>query len=115
MIRFDPESDKSVAQLHKEIQKYNQALNKEYLKFNKLVDHSLVNQKSMVLSKYKDMVVCKLPIEINALRYFLWSYYRNYLGKMIDIIKPKSQNWQYELQEENTKSSKDITAFKIAV
>lgn len=116
MIRFDPESEKAISQLHKEIQKYNQALNKEYLKFNKLVDHTLVSQKSMVLSKHKEMVACKLPIEINALRYFLWSYYRNYLGKMIDIIKPQTQNWQYEHnQSTNNASPQEISAFKIAV
>tara|TARA_R110000744_G_scaffold135782_2_gene245388 strand:+ start:5995 stop:7203 length:1209 start_codon:yes stop_codon:yes gene_type:complete len=115
MIRFDPESEKAISQLHKEIQKYNQALNKEYLKFNKLVDHTLVNQKSMVLSKHREMVACKLPIEINALRYFLWSYYRNYLGKMIDIIKPQTQNWQYEHNQSTNASPQEISAFKIAV
>lgn len=115
MIRFDPESEKAISQLHKEIQKYNQALTKEYLKFNKVVDHTLVNQKSMVLSKHKEMVACKLPIEINALRYFLWSYYRNYLGKMIDIIKPQTQNWQYEYNQSTNASQQDISAYKIAV
>lgn len=115
MIQFDPESEKAISQLHKEIQKYNQALAKEYLKFNKVVDHTLVNQKSMVLSKHKEMVACKLPIEINALRYFLWSYYRNYLGKMIDIIKPQTQNWQYEYNQSTNVSPQEISAFKIAV
>lgn len=115
MIRFDPESEKSISQLHKEIQKYNQALTKEYLKFNKVVDHTLVNQKSMVLSKHKEMVACKLPIEINSLRYFLWSYYRNYLGKMIDIIKPQTQNWQHEYNQSTSASQQEISAYKIAV
>lgn len=115
MIRFDPESEKAISQLHKEIQKYNQALAKEYLKFNKVVDHTLVNQKSMVLSKHKEMVACKLPIEINALRYFLWSYYRNYLGKMIEIIKPQTQNWQYEYNQSPDASPQKIGTFKIAV
>ena len=115
VIQFDPETEKFVAQLHKELQRYNESLNQEYLKYNKFLDHSLVNQKSIVISKYKEMVICRLPLEINALRYFLWSYYRNYLGKMIEIFKPTTKNWQTELNMGESAAQKDLKSFKIAI
>jgi len=115
VIQFDPENEKAIARLHKELQKFNHSLSQEYLKFNKFLDHSLVNQKSIVLSKYKEMVVCRLPLEINALRYFLWTYYRNYLGKMIEIIKPHAQNWQTELKMGESATQEDFKSFKIAM
>ena len=115
-IRFAPESDKALTHLFNEIKQYNNSLAQEYLGFNKMPDQSLLNQHSIVLTREQDMILCRLPFNVNALRYFLWSYYRNYMGKTIEIIKPVDVNWAMELERSGTyKGERAIEAFRMAV
>lgn len=115
-VKFRPEGQKPLAKLHNEILKYNGGLLKEYLKFNKITDQSLLDRKSIVLNQEKEWVACRIPYEVNALRYFLWSYYRNYMHKIIEIVKPKNTNWTLEYEENGTYKGVDkLKAFKMAV
>ncbi len=115
-VKFHPEGQKPLAKLHNEILKYNGGLLKEYLKFNKITDQSLLDRKSIVLNQEKEWVACRIPYEVNALRYFLWSYYRNYMHKIIEIVKPKNTNWTLEYEENGTYKGVDkLKAFKMAV
>ncbi|QLG46594.1 hypothetical protein [Costertonia aggregata] len=115
-VKFEPEGQKPLAKLHNEILKYNGGLMKEYLKFNKITDQSLLDRKSIVLNQEKEWVACRIPYEVNALRYFLWSYYRNYMHKIIEIVKPKNTNWTLEYEENGTyKGADKLKAFKMAV
>lgn len=115
-IRFAPESDKALTHLFNEIKQFNNSLAQEYLGFNKMPDQSLLNQHSIVLTRELDMIQCRLPFDVNALRYFLWSYYRNYMGKTIEIIKPVDVNWAKELERSGTyKGERAMETFRMAV
>ncbi|TLP81831.1 hypothetical protein [Maribacter sp. ACAM166] len=115
-VKFNPEGQKPLVKLHNEILKYNGGLMKEYLKFNKITDQSLLDRKSIVLNQEKEWVACRIPYEVNALRYFLWSYYRNYMHKIIEIVKPKNANWTLEYEENGAyKGTEKLKAFKMAV
>ncbi len=115
-VKFHPEGQKPLVKLHNEILKYNNGLMKEYLKFNKITDQSLLDRKSIILNQEKDWVACRIPYEVNALRYFLWSYYRNYMHKIIEIVKPKNTNWTLEYEENGAyKGAEKLKAFKMAV
>ena len=115
-VKFDPEGQKPLAKLHNEILKYNGGLMKEYLKFNKITDQSLLDRKSIVLNQEKEWVACRIPYEVNALRYFLWSYYRNYMHKIIEIVKPTNANWAIEYEENGAYTGTEkLKAFKMAV
>lgn len=115
-IRFAPESDKALTNLFNEIKKFNNSLAQEYLGFNKMPDQSLLNQHSIVLTREKDMILCRLPFDVNALRYFLWSYYRNYMGKTIEIIKPVDVSWAKELERSGVYGGKRaMETFRMAV
>jgi hypothetical protein len=115
-VKFDPEGQKPLAKLHNEILKYNGGLMKEYLKFNKITDQSLLDRKSIVLNQEKEWVACRIPYEVNALRYFLWSYYRYYMHKIIEIVKPTNANWTIEYEENGPyNGTEKLKAFKMAV
>ena len=115
-IRFDPEGQKPLAKLHNEVIKYNGSLTKEYIKYNKVPDQSLLNRKSIVLTREKQWVSCRIPFEVNALRYFLWSYYRNYMDRTIEIVKPVHANWTLEFAANGVYSGTGmLKAFKMAV
>lgn len=115
-IRFDPESEKLLTQLHHEIKAFNNSLAQEYMGFNKMPDQSLLNQRSIILTREKDMVLCRLPFDVNALRYFLWSYYRNYMGKSIEIIKPVDVNWAQEYERNGVYGGKKaMETYRMAV
>ena len=115
-VRFDPEGQKPLAKLHNEVLKYNGSLAKEYIKYNKVPDQSLLNRKSIVLTKEKQWVSCRIPFEVNALRYFLWSYYRNYMDKTVEIVKPVHANWRLEFEVNGVYvGTEKLKAFRMAV
>lgn len=115
-IRFHPGSEKALTSLYNETKKFNNSLAQEYMGYNKMPDQSLLNQRSIILTREKDMVLCRLPFDVNALRYFLWSYYRNYMGKTIEIIKPVDVNWVKEYQKDGIYSgSSAMEVFRMAV
>ena len=67
-----------------------------FLKFNKIIDQNRLNKYSILVSKDNEDIKVRLPIESNAIKLLVWSYYKNYLNKTIDILKPKSDNWYTE-------------------
>ncbi len=97
-VQFDPEKEQVFAKLFKEIKKYNDSLMKGYMAYNALLDQMTVNKKKIVIGRHKDMMVVKIPFDVVAIRYFLWSYYRNYMGKVVEILKPKTNNWKNEFK-----------------
>ncbi|MEM9647140.1 MAG: hypothetical protein AAF969_01575 [Bacteroidota bacterium] len=115
-IRFHPGTEKALTSLYNEVKKFNNSLAQEYMGYNKIPDQSLLNQRSIILTRERDMVLCRLPFDVNALRYFLWSYYRNYMGKTIEIIKPVDVSWAKDYQENGMyHGSSAMEAFKMAV
>ena len=69
-----------------------------------------------MLTKEKQWVSCRIPFEVNALRYFLWSYYRNYMDKTVEIVKPVHANWRLEFEANGVYvGTEKLKAFRMAV
>ncbi|NKI26874.1 hypothetical protein HCG49_09890 [Arenibacter sp. 6A1] len=96
LLRFPMENEKSFSRFYDHTRRYNKELTKSFLKFNKIIDQNRLNKYSILVSKDNEDIKVRLPIESNAIKLLVWSYYKNYLNKTIDILKPKSDNWYTE-------------------
>ena len=99
IIKFHSGTEGQFNKIYKEVKRYNKSINDGYLDYNDIVDQMAINKKIISFGRKDEMVTCKVPLDITALRYFLWSYYRNYMGKMIDLFKPKTSNWKSDLEK----------------
>jgi len=95
-IRFQMQDEKSFLGFFNKIKKFNQGLSSSYLKYNAVLDQNLINQYSILISKDVDGIKVRVPLEVNAIKYFVWCYFKNYLSKSLDILKPKYPNWYME-------------------
>ena len=118
-IRFHIGEKKSFSRFYKSIQTFNQGLAKNFLKYNKVMDQHLINKHSFIISKENDNINVRVPLEVNAIKYFVWSYYKNYLNKSIEILKPKQNNWclEWEVSQSLTLKGKEeqVEDYKIAL
>ena len=102
LLHFPMGNEKSFSRFYDHTRRFNQDLAQSFLKFNKIIDQNRLNKYSILVSKDNEDIKVRLPIESNAIKLLVWSYYKNYLNKTIDILKPKSDNWYTEW--ENTQS-----------
>ncbi|SHJ64978.1 hypothetical protein SAMN04487911_1298 [Arenibacter nanhaiticus] len=96
MVRFPIGTDRSFTRLYDHIRRYNKALAQRMLEYNKILDQNILNKFSILISKDNGDLRVRLPIESHAIKVFVWSYYKNYLNKTVDILKPRSANWNAE-------------------
>ena len=66
------------------------------MKYNKILDQNRINEQSIMVSKEGELIKVRIPLEVNAIKFFVWSYYKNYLNRTIDILKPVHSNWYLE-------------------
>ena len=63
-----------------------------------------------MISTDNDRIKVRLPLETNAIKLSVWSYYKNYLNKTIDILKPESDNWygEWKMMDDQTKKGREV-------
>ena len=99
--------EKSFSPFFNRVKRYNRGLAESFLNYNKVMDQRLVNQFSILLSKEnEDEIKARVPLEVNAIKYFVWCYYKNYLSKTLDILKPKQASWYLEWEASQSISLK---------
>ena len=95
--RFLKGDEKSFSPFFNGIKRFNRGLAESFLNYNKVMDQRLVNQFSILLSKEnQDDIKTRIPLEVNAIKYFVWCYFKNYLSRTLDILKPKQASWYME-------------------
>ena len=110
---------KSFVDFYNGTKNFNQGLAKSFLKYNKILDQQLLNEHSILLKKEDDFYSIRVPFEVNALKYFVWSYNKNFLGNSIEIIKPRQRSWflDWESSQSLTIKRKEevLKEYKIAL
>jgi len=83
------------------------------------MDQHRINKYSITVSQDGNRLSVRVPIEVNAIKFFVWSYYKNYLKNSIDILKPKLNSWylEYESSQSLTIKGKEeiLKTYKIAL
>lgn len=110
ILRFPIGNEKSFSRFYDHTKRFNKELVQSFLKYNKIIDQNIINKHSVLVSKDEEDIKVRLPLETNAIKLLVWSYYKNYLNKTIDILKPKSDNWysEWETMEHQTKKEKEV-------
>ena len=106
LVRFRMGEEKSFLNFFNSTKKFNQGLAKGFLKYSKVIDQNRINAQSIMVAKPDEQVKVRIPLEVNAIKFFVWSYYKNYLNKTIDILKPVRPNWYLEWESTQSISQK---------
>ncbi len=106
LVRFRLGEEKSFLNFFNSTKTFNQGLAKSFLKYNKVIDQNRINVQSIMVAKVDDHIKVRIPLEVNAIKFFVWSYYKNYLNKTIDILKPVQPNWYLEWESTQSISLK---------
>ncbi|PKA97782.1 hypothetical protein B0O79_1451 [Flavobacteriaceae bacterium MAR_2009_75] len=106
LVRFRIGEEKSFLNFFNSTKTFNQGLAKSFLKYNKVIDQNRINEQSVMVAKVDEDIKVRIPLEVNAIRFFVWSYYKNYLNKTIDILKPVQPNWYLEWESTQSISLK---------
>jgi hypothetical protein len=119
LLRFPMGKEKSFSRFYDHTRRFNQDLAQSFLNFNKIIDQNRLNKYSILVSKDNEDIKVRLPIESNAIKLLVWSYYKNYLNKTIDILKPKSDNWYTEWEntqnQVNERKEVQLKEYRIAL
>lgn len=109
VLDFPMRDEKSFSRFYQHTRQFNTELAQSFLKYNKIADQNRLNQYSIMVSKDGDQIKVRLPLETNAIKLLVWSYYKNYLDKTIEILKPTSHNWysEWETTEGQTQKGKE--------
>jgi hypothetical protein len=99
-VTFQMGDEKSFLRLYNSIKSFNQGLAKSFLKYNRNMDQFRINRHSIMIAKEGESITVRIPMEVDAIKYFVWSYYKNYLNRSIDILKPKQPNWYLEWESD---------------
>ena len=110
VLRFPVGSEKSFSRFYDHTRQFNQELTNSFLKYNKIIDQNKLNRYSILISKDGEEIKVRLPLETNAIKLVVWSYYKNYLDKAFEILKPTSENWcsEWELTKTEDKKGKEV-------
>jgi hypothetical protein len=110
VIDFPMGNEKSFSRFYEHTRRFNTELAQSFLKYNKIIDQNRLNRYSIMVSKDGEQIKVRLPLETNAIKLLVWSYYKNYLDKTIEILKPTAHNWysEWELAESQTKKRKEV-------
>jgi len=106
LVRFHKGEEKSFLNFFNSTKIFNQGLAKSFLKYNKTLDQNKINEQSIMVAKDEDLIKVRIPLEVNAIKFFVWCYYKNYLNKTIDILKPVQPNWYLEWESTQSISLK---------
>tara|TARA_R110002050_G_scaffold111405_1_gene224864 strand:- start:41 stop:1102 length:1062 start_codon:yes stop_codon:yes gene_type:complete len=119
LLRFPLSNEKSFSRFYDHTRRFNQDLAQSFLNFNKIIDQNRLNKYSILVSKDNEDIKIRLPLESNAIKLIVWSYYKNYLNKTIDILKPKSDNWYTEWKntqnQVNERKEVQLKEYRIAL
>jgi len=123
-MSFEFTNEKHFSSFYKLIKGYNQKFQEDYLKYNTHSNQNMIRANSISVlnnSKNPKELKIKLPISINPLKVFVWSYLKhfikpNYSGT-IDILKPAQQNWytQLKFSKINELENQKINDYKLAI
>lgn len=108
ILRFPIGNEKPFSRFYDHTKRFNKELTKSFQAYNKVIDQNKVNRYSIMVSKDEDNIMVRLPLETNAIKLFVWSYYKNYLSKTIDILKPQSDNWYSEWESTKNQKGKEV-------
>ncbi len=106
LVRFRKADEKSFLGFFNSTKIFNQGLTKSFLNYNKVIDQNRINEQSIMVAKEEEQIKVRIPLEVNAIKFFVWSYYKNYLNKTIDILKPVQPNWYLEWESTQSISLK---------
>ncbi len=106
LVRFRKTDDKSFLGFFNSTKTFNQGLAKSFLKYSKTLDQNRINQQSIMVAKTDEQIKVRIPLEVNAIKFFVWSYYKNYLNQNMDILKPVRPSWCLEWESTQSISSK---------
>lgn len=118
-VGFKIGEEKTFVRFYNSVRRYNEGLAKSFLKYNKIIDQHRINKYSITVSQEGNRLSVRVPLEVNAIKFFVWSYYKNYLKNSIDILKPKLNSWflEYESSQSITLKGKEeiLKTYKIAL
>lgn len=106
MVGFRMGAEKSFLNFFNSTKTFNQGLAKGFKKYNKILDQNRINEQSIMVAKDGERIQVRVPLEVNAIKFFVWSYYKNYVSKSIDVLKPVQSNWQLEWESTQSISLK---------
>jgi hypothetical protein len=119
LLQFPMGNEKSFSKFYDHTRRFNKDLLESFLKYNKIVDQNLLNKYSIMVSKDGEDIKVRLPLETDAIKLLVWSYYKNYLNKKIEILKPTTHSWysEWELTRGQAKKGKEVhlKEFRIAI
>lgn len=95
LILRQPE-DEAFVNFYKKVNEFNESVAAMYKKYNhtKNLNQTLILQNSIVLKRVdSDTIHARIPMEVNAVKFLIWAYYRFFLPSDIMILKPKERNW----------------------
>lgn len=96
ILRFPMGAEKSFSKFYDHTRRFNKELAQSFLRYNKIIDQNRLNRYGIMVSKDGEQIKVRLPLETNAIKLLVWSYYKNYLDRTIEILKPTSNNWYWE-------------------
>ncbi len=110
LLRFPMGEEKPFSRFYEHTRRFNKELAQSFLKYNRIIDQNRLNQYSIMVSKDAGNIKVRLPMETNAIKLLVWSYYKNYLNKTIDILKPTTDNWhaEWEMEKGQLKKGKEV-------
>ena len=118
-VGFKIGEEKTFVRFYNSVRRFNEGLAKSFLKYNKIIDQHRINKYSINVSQEGSKLNVRVPLEVNAIKFFVWSYYKNYLKNSIDILKPKLNSWylEYESSQSLTIKGKEeiLKTYKIAL
>ncbi|MBB3125256.1 ribosomal protein S8 [Mesoflavibacter sabulilitoris] len=114
-ITFKIGHEKSFLSFYNQLNRYNKHLGQQFNNTFSEIDQFQIDKYAMKISKDNDFVSVKLPIEINALKHFIWNYTKQYLANELDVLKPKARSWEKQLEQLNLSENENIKDYKIAM
>ncbi|HEA22811.1 hypothetical protein LCGC14_0676280 [marine sediment metagenome] len=110
LLNFPMGEEKAFSRFYDHTRRFNKELTKSFLAYNKIIDQNRLNRYSISVTKDKGRIQVRLPLETNAIKLLVWSYYKNYLDRTIEILKPTTGNWysERELIEGQSEKRKEV-------
>ena len=87
VLNFPMGAEKAFSRFYDHTRRFNKELTKSFLAYNKIIDQNRLNRYSISVSKNGERIQVRLPLETNAIKLLVWSYYKNYLDSTIEDPK----------------------------
>lgn len=110
LLNFPMGAEKAFSRFYDHTRRFNKELAESFLAYNKIIDQNRLNRYSISITKDKGRIQVRLPLETNAIKLLVWSYYKNYLDSTIEILKPTTGNWysEWKLTEGRPSKRKEV-------